>query len=73
MSRRENSEPNRLGAAWARLDARERRLVAIAATVVGLALLWWVGLAPALRTLPSTTYCTPNARATSRTFTAFVL
>ena len=51
MNRRENSEPNRLGAAWARLDARERRLVAIAATVVGLALLWWVGLAPALRTL----------------------
>lgn len=51
MSRRENNEPTRLGAAWARLDARERRLVAIAATVVGLALLWWVGLAPALRTL----------------------
>ena len=51
MSRRDNSAPTRLGAAWARLDARERRLVAIAATVVGLALLWWVGLAPALRTL----------------------
>ena len=51
MNRRKNNEPNRLGAAWARLDARERRLVAIAATVVGLALLWWVGLAPALRTL----------------------
>ncbi|MDO5692499.1 MAG: type II secretion system protein GspM [Pseudomonadota bacterium] len=43
--------PGRVAAAWARLDARERRLVALAATVVGLALLWWVGLAPALRTL----------------------
>ena len=41
----------RLGAAWQRLDARERRLVLIAATVVCLALLWWVGLAPALHTL----------------------
>ena len=35
MNRRENSEPNRLGAAWARLDARERRLVAIAMLVKG--------------------------------------
>ena len=42
---------SRLHATWQRLDARERRLVAIAAAVVGLALLWWLGLAPALRTL----------------------
>lgn len=50
MSRPPRS-PNPLAAAWARLGARERRLAALAATVVGLALLWWLGLAPALRTL----------------------
>lgn len=38
-------------ALWQRLQARERRLVALAAAVVVLALLWGVGLAPALRTL----------------------
>lgn len=41
----------RLGAAWSRLDARERRLVLLAATVVIAALLWWLALAPALATL----------------------
>lgn len=40
-----------LAAAWARLEARERRLVALAAAVVGLALLWLLALSPALRTL----------------------
>ena len=38
-------------AAWSRLDARERRLVALAAAVVALALLWLLAVAPALRTL----------------------
>ena len=41
----------RARAAWARLDARERRLVALAAAVVALALLWLLALAPALGTL----------------------
>ena len=36
---------------WARLDARERRLVSLATTVVVLALVWWIGLAPAISTL----------------------
>ncbi|BEP63345.1 hypothetical protein GmRootV213_38990 [Variovorax sp. V213] len=40
-----------LRARWASLDLRERRMVAIAATLVVLALLWWIALAPALRTL----------------------
>ena len=52
MSRRhKDAEPHRLAKAWAELGARERRMVVIAALVVGLALLWWVGLAPAWRTL----------------------
>ena len=38
MSRPPRS-PNPLAAAWARLGARERRLAALTATVVGLALL----------------------------------
>ena len=38
-------------AAWSRLDARERRLVALAAAVVALALLWLLAAALALRTL----------------------
>lgn len=36
---------------WARLAPRERLAVAAAASVVGLALLWWLGVAPALATL----------------------
>jgi len=40
-----------LRARWASLDLRERRMVAIAAGLVALALLWWIALAPALRTL----------------------
>lgn len=43
--------PGPLAAGWARLEARERRLVALAASVVALALLWWLALEPALRTL----------------------
>ena len=44
----------RLRAGWARLQARERRLLALAAAVVALALLWLLAVAPALRTLSST-------------------
>lgn len=40
-----------LRAAWAARDARERRLVLLAAWVLGLFLLWSVALQPALRTL----------------------
>jgi general secretion pathway protein M len=40
-----------LRARWAQLATRERRMVAVAAMLVGLALLWWVALGPALRTL----------------------
>lgn len=36
---------------WAALDARERRLVSLGAALVGLALFWWILLAPALKTL----------------------
>lgn len=49
------AEFRRLAAArWTALAPRERRLVAIAAAVVLLGLLWWVGLQPALRTLRET-------------------
>ncbi len=40
-----------LRAAWAARDARERRLLLLAAAVVGLFLLWTLALQPALRTL----------------------
>lgn len=40
-----------LKARWATLEARERRMVVAAVTLVALALLWWIALAPALRTL----------------------
>lgn len=36
---------------WNALGAREQMLVSVALGLVGLALLWWVALAPALRTL----------------------
>ena len=36
---------------WRALAPRERTLVTTAGVVLGLSLLWWVGLAPALRTL----------------------
>jgi general secretion pathway protein M len=41
----------RLQAAWERLAPRERRAMLLAAAVVGLALLWGLGVAPALATL----------------------
>lgn len=44
----------RIGAQWATLATRERRLVLVAAAVVGAGLLWGLALAPALRTLAST-------------------
>lgn len=43
----------RAQAAWATLAARERRLLAVAMVVVMLAVLWWVGVNPALRTVRS--------------------
>jgi general secretion pathway protein M len=36
---------------WPELESREQRLIGAAAALVLLALLWWVALAPALRTL----------------------
>ena len=42
--------PSPLQARWQALAPRERRLVALAAACVGLALLWAVALAPAVRT-----------------------
>ncbi len=57
---RQNASPKAVGdlrarwnAWWAELGARERQLVMIAGGLVLLALLWWVGLAPAIRTLTS--------------------
>jgi len=38
-------------AAWARMAPREKLLVASAAAVIGLALLWWLLVAPALSVL----------------------
>ena len=40
-----------LRARWTQLDSRERTLVLAALSVVGVALLWWVGISPALGTL----------------------
>ena len=42
---------NAVQARWAALAPREKVMVAAAAALVGLALLWWVALAPALATL----------------------
>jgi general secretion pathway protein M len=42
---------NALKVWWAALGAREKRLVSMAALVVGLALLWIVGISPAWRTV----------------------
>ena len=36
---------------WLALASRERRLLGLAALLVGLALVWWVALAPAIATL----------------------
>ena len=40
-----------LRARWTQLDSRERTLVLAALSVVGVALLWWIGISPALGTL----------------------
>lgn len=40
-----------LRARWTLLDSRERTLVFAALSVVGAALLWWIGISPALSTL----------------------
>jgi general secretion pathway protein M len=40
-----------LQARWHSTSRREQRLLQVAAAVVGLALLWWIGLAPALNRL----------------------
>lgn len=45
------SAVNTIKARWTQLAAREKALVAAALAVVAAALLWWAGLAPALRTL----------------------
>lgn len=42
-----------LTARWAALAPREKLLVSTAAALVAVALLWWVGVAPALQTLRS--------------------
>lgn len=47
------SRTNALTARWAMLAPREKLLVGTATVVIGVALLWWVGLAPALQTLRS--------------------
>jgi general secretion pathway protein M len=38
-------------ARWTQLDSRERTLVIAALSVVAVALLWWIGVSPALSTL----------------------
>jgi len=40
---------------WPELEAREQRMVLAAAALVALVLVWWIALAPALRTLSSAT------------------
>lgn len=42
---------NQLTARWATLAPRERRLVLLAAAVIGLGLVWAIAIQPALRTL----------------------
>lgn len=51
MAGRAAAVAQRLRSAWAGLQARERRLVLLAGGVVGLALLWWLAIAPPLATL----------------------
>jgi general secretion pathway protein M len=45
------SRGEQLRARWAALAPREQAMVAAAAVVVGLALLWWIAIGPALATL----------------------
>ena len=48
---------------WLRASAREQVALRIAATVVLLALVWWVGLQPALKTLKNARTQAPVVRA----------
>lgn len=61
--RKPNVRLQRLQAAWAGLPPREQRLILLAAGVVVMALLWWLSLAPALKTLRTA----PAARAELQT------
>jgi general secretion pathway protein M len=45
---------DRWAARWEGMAPRERRAVSLAAWIVGLALLWWVALGPAINTLRKT-------------------
>jgi general secretion pathway protein M len=40
-----------LRARWAAMETREQQLAGVAAALVGVALFWWIALAPALKTL----------------------
>ena len=55
MNRRmtSSSSASALQARWQALAPREQSLVLVASTLVALALLWWLALAPALQTLRS--------------------
>ncbi len=50
-SGRSSQAGQRLTATWQGLAPRERRMVLLAVWVVGLSLLWWVALSPAIGTL----------------------
>jgi general secretion pathway protein M len=45
------SQMNALAQWWQRVSPREQRLIQVAAAVLGLSLLWWLGIAPALKVL----------------------
>jgi len=45
------SQMNALRQWWQRVSPREQRLIQVAAAVLGLSLLWWLGIAPALKVL----------------------
>jgi general secretion pathway protein M len=48
---------------WQALATRERTLIALATTLVFAALLWWLGIAPALSTLRQTRAAAPQLEA----------
>ena len=52
-----------LGVWWQGLAARERRWVSLALLLVGLALVWWIALAPAIATLRSASQQMPRLEA----------
>jgi general secretion pathway protein M len=45
------SQMNAVAQWWQRVSPREQRLIQVAAAVLGLSLMWWLGLAPALKVL----------------------